>query len=93
MVGLAWPQALSSRKTTATGQNTDSPVREVDTFRIKKCNIFFCNMIKLSVRRGPVYGRPRVLDSKPRDRWFEPQDLRRCVVFSGKTRLSLLSTG
>ena len=43
-IPLAWPQALSSRKATATGQNfslhnppfwlklTDSPIREVDTF-------------------------------------------------------------
>ena len=43
---LAWPQDLSSRKTTATGQNNfsayspflalDSPIREVDTLRIKE---------------------------------------------------------
>ena len=46
---IAWPQALSSRKTTATGQTFSlqnlpswlklldySPIREVDTFRIKE---------------------------------------------------------
>ena len=50
---IAWPQALSLRKTTITGQTislilspflaqTDSPIREVDTFRIKKkCNKCF----------------------------------------------------
>ena len=34
----------------------------------------------------------RVLDSRPRDRGFEPRRCH-CVVFSGKTHLSLLSTG
>ena len=47
---LVWPQALSSRKTTATRQNflclaqtqiADSPIREVDTFRIKNVISFF----------------------------------------------------
>ena len=37
------------------GSNSNSPIREVDTFRIIKNVIrFFCNMIKLSIRRGPV---------------------------------------
>ena len=34
----------------------------------------------------------RVLDSRPRDRGFEPRRCH-CVVFSGQTHLSLLSTG